>query len=75
MGSDRAFRFMLPPEESESCGFFKLFVSTEFLDLGWIQQKTSPFDPLFKQTSMPEDPFGHVARWDALNVALTMTRK
>ncbi|KAJ7795397.1 hypothetical protein B0H13DRAFT_1675166 [Mycena leptocephala] len=39
MGSDRAFRFMLPPEESESCGFFKLFVSTEFLDLGWIQRR------------------------------------
>ncbi|KAJ7926295.1 hypothetical protein B0H13DRAFT_2313620 [Mycena leptocephala] len=55
-------------------------VSTQKLDLGWIQQKISPFDPRFEGT----DPFkmrreapadlANLPRWDTLRVVLTMTR-
>ncbi|KAJ7923547.1 caspase domain-containing protein [Mycena leptocephala] len=50
MGSERAFDFTLSPSELSSCGFLKLFVTSEYIDLGWIQQDLSPLDPRFEGT-------------------------
>ncbi|KAJ7899339.1 caspase domain-containing protein [Mycena leptocephala] len=50
MGSERAFNFTLLPGELSSCGFLKLFMTTEYIDLGWIPQELSPFDPRFEGT-------------------------
>ncbi|KAJ7828881.1 caspase domain-containing protein [Mycena leptocephala] len=50
MGSERAFDFTLSPGELSSCGFLKLFVTSDYIDLGWIQQELSPFDPRFVGT-------------------------
>ncbi|KAJ7083811.1 caspase domain-containing protein [Mycena epipterygia] len=76
MGGERAFEFTLPPGESESSGFLKLFVSTQYLELGWIQQPVSPFDPKYEGTPRLDgtrEPMADVERWDALSVLLTMT--
>ncbi|KAJ7289261.1 caspase domain-containing protein [Mycena rebaudengoi] len=76
MGGDRAFQFRLPKNATSSSGFLKLFVSTEHLDLGWIKQEKTPFDPTFEGTgrlSMHLEPFVDKPKWDALRVVLTMT--
>jgi hypothetical protein len=49
MGSERAFDFTLSPGELSSCGFLRLFVTSDYIDLGWIQE-VSPFDPRFVGT-------------------------
>ncbi|KAJ7872051.1 caspase domain-containing protein [Mycena leptocephala] len=77
MGSERAFDFTLSPGELSSCGFLKLFVTSEYIDLGWIQQELSPFDPRFVGTGrlrMPHEPLDlRDAMWDAQTVTLTIT--
>jgi hypothetical protein len=81
MGSERAFNFTLSPGELSSCGFLKLFVTTEYINLGWIQQDLSPFDPRFEGTGrlrISHEPLDlrttrWDARWDALMVTLTIT--
>ncbi|KAJ6614145.1 caspase domain-containing protein [Mycena sp. CBHHK59/15] len=78
MGGERAFEFSLGPHETSSSGFIKVFVTTEFIDLGWIEQEMSPFDPKFEGTGrleMRREPFVKVPTWDALHVVLTMTDK
>ncbi|KAJ7289161.1 caspase domain-containing protein [Mycena rebaudengoi] len=76
MGGDRAFQFALPPNVTSSSGFLKLFVSTEHLNLGWIKQDKSPFEPSFVGTgrldAMPK-PLAQASKWDAVRVVLTMT--
>jgi hypothetical protein len=82
MGSERAFDFMLSPGELSSCGFLKLFMTTEYIDLGWIQQEISPFDPQFEGTGRLRrlhEPLDLAtkrwdARWDALIVTLTIAQ-
>jgi hypothetical protein len=76
MGSERALKFSLSPDAKSSSGFLKLFVASKYIDLQWIVQKLSPFDPLFRDTrtaiisreQLP--PTG-----DALTVTLTMRRR
>jgi hypothetical protein len=77
MGSERAFLFpeTLPPGVSSSFGFLKLFVSTQPLDLGWIQQKT-PFDPKFdgpERSSVRGEVLPFESTWCALKVVMKMT--
>ncbi|KAJ7464442.1 caspase domain-containing protein [Mycena latifolia] len=75
MGGERALTFILPPGESSSSAFIKLFVSTECLDLGWIEQQISPFSEMFAGMGRPRairDTF-RSPDWDALQVVLTMT--
>ncbi|KAJ7899357.1 caspase domain-containing protein [Mycena leptocephala] len=50
MGSERAFDFTLSPGELSSCGFLRLFVTSDYIDLGWIQQEVSPFELGFEGT-------------------------
>ncbi|KAJ7905979.1 caspase domain-containing protein [Mycena leptocephala] len=76
MGSERAFNFTLSPGEPSSCGFLKLFVTNDFIDLGWIQQELSPFDPQFVGTGrlrMSHEPLDLSTRWDAIWDARTVT--
>ncbi|KAJ7905991.1 caspase domain-containing protein [Mycena leptocephala] len=56
MGSERAFDFTLLPGEESSCGFLKLFVTSEYIDLGWIQQELSPFDSRFHYSPAKPPP-------------------
>ncbi|KAJ7884026.1 hypothetical protein B0H13DRAFT_1721125 [Mycena leptocephala] len=77
MGSESAFQFpeTLPPGVSSSSAFLKMFVSTQHLDLGWIQQET-PFDPQYEGTwrlGGAREAFAALPRWDALKVILTLT--
>ncbi|KAJ7146544.1 caspase domain-containing protein [Mycena epipterygia] len=77
MGGEGAFSFTLPPGTTSSSGFIKMFVSTEYMDLTWIEQKISPFDPRFLGTGRLT---GKMFReqdesdWNALCVVLKMTR-
>ncbi|KAJ7899325.1 caspase domain-containing protein [Mycena leptocephala] len=80
MGSECAFEFTLSPGELSSCGFLKLFVTSEYIDLGWIQQKLSPFDPRFVGTGRLRIAHELLnlrmtrsdAMWDALMVTLVI---
>ncbi|KAJ7847293.1 caspase domain-containing protein [Mycena leptocephala] len=74
MGSEAAFEFTLPVGEQCSSGLLKLFVSNVYIDLEWIQQEVSPFNPLFGGARKPHralDALGPT--WDALTVIVTMT--
>ncbi|KAF7354735.1 CASPASE-P20 domain-containing protein [Mycena sanguinolenta] len=73
MGSDRAFQFELSPGELASSGFFKLFVTDEYIDLGWIKQEMSPFEGTGRLRLSHESLDLVSMRWDALTVALTIT--
>jgi len=77
MGSDRAFEFTLSPGELLSSGYLKLLVTSEYIDLGWMQQELSPFDQRFEATGRLrtlQEPLNFMStRWDALTVALTIT--
>ncbi|KAJ7741143.1 hypothetical protein B0H16DRAFT_1324180 [Mycena metata] len=73
MASEPAFEFGLEPGEQTNSGFLKLFVSTEYFDLGWTRRWTSPFDSKVQITPVPEKPFADARRWDAVHVVLTMT--
>ncbi|KAJ7717107.1 caspase domain-containing protein [Mycena maculata] len=78
MGSERAFEFMLPPDQPHSSGFLKLFVATQHLDISWIKQNVSPFDPNFQGTpriQAGQEPLVAIPEWDALTVVLTMTKQ
>jgi hypothetical protein len=75
MVGEKAFQFVLPAGVSSSSGFVKLLVSTQYLDLDWIQQ-TSPFHAVFEgmdRVEMTPESLRDVLRWDAFNVLLTMT--
>jgi len=47
MGTEQAFTFSLPEGGTSARGFLKLFVSTEYLDLKWIEQTESPLNKSF----------------------------
>ncbi|KAJ7476217.1 caspase domain-containing protein [Mycena latifolia] len=75
MGGERAFQFALPLGEKKSSGFLKLFVATTFIDLDWMKQPVSPFDPKYKgidQLDMQLETLPEVPKWDALKIILTM---
>ncbi|KAJ7747457.1 hypothetical protein DFH07DRAFT_747791 [Mycena maculata] len=78
MGSEPGFGFELPDNQKSGSGFFKLFVATEYLEMDWIQQKISPLDPTFEGAprglKMVREKLKYIPRWDALTVALTITR-
>jgi hypothetical protein len=51
-------------------------VTSEYIDLGWIQQESSPFDPRFVGTGrfrMSHEPLDLRTRWDAIWDARTVT--
>ncbi|KAJ7097244.1 caspase domain-containing protein [Mycena belliarum] len=76
MGSEAAYRFSLPQGQHASSGFLKVFVSSKYLDLDWIQQRRSPFHPDFRGTQrleMIKERLPEMPKWDAFCVALTMT--
>ncbi|KAF7356227.1 hypothetical protein MVEN_00954100 [Mycena venus] len=77
MGSDPAFDFTLRPGELSSSGFFKLFVTRKYIDLAWMQQELSPFDPRFEGTGrlrMSGESLDLMSmKWGALTVPLTIT--
>jgi hypothetical protein len=78
MGSERAFDFTLLPGELSSCGFLKLFVTSEYIDFGWMQQELSPFDPRFVGTGrlrMSHEPLDLRTSWDAIWDARTVALK
>jgi hypothetical protein len=78
MGGEPPFEFGLPPGKTSSSGFLKLFVSTHYLDLDWIEQETSPFDQAFTGTGRLTGKcvkLQKMPKWDALKVKLTMTSK
>jgi hypothetical protein len=79
MGSERAFDFTLSPGKLSSCGFLKLFVTSEYVDLGWIQQELSPLDLQFVGTGrfrMSHEPSVDLrTRWDAIWDARTVALK
>ncbi|KAJ7278318.1 caspase domain-containing protein [Mycena rebaudengoi] len=74
MGGEGAFSFMLPVGKTSSAGFIKMFVSTVYIDLTWIEQKISPFDPRFCGTGrlVMFRELLHYSDWNALCVVLTM---
>jgi hypothetical protein len=74
MGGEGAFCFTLPAGKTSSSAFIKMFVSTEYIDLAWIEQKISPFDPRFCWTgrlTMSRELLDY-SDWNALCVVLTM---
>ncbi|KAJ7884920.1 caspase domain-containing protein [Mycena leptocephala] len=76
MGTEPAFEFTLPPDERKSSGFFKLFVTSDYIDFDWIKQEVSPFDPGFtgaRAPNMRQEQLASIQAWDALTVILTMT--
>ncbi|KAF8211813.1 hypothetical protein K438DRAFT_1929038 [Mycena galopus ATCC 62051] len=77
MGSDRAFEFALSPGEVSSSGFFRLFVTDVYIDLGWIQQEMSLFEQGFEAAGrfrpLTESLDLMSMRWDAVTVELTIT--
>ncbi|KAJ7648730.1 hypothetical protein DFH06DRAFT_1209452 [Mycena polygramma] len=78
MGDERAFEFELEPGQQESSGFLKLFVTRHRLDLGWMRQEMSPFNPRFQEglEAAGRAKFEKSTtpmQWDALTVILTMT--
>ncbi|KAF7355858.1 hypothetical protein MVEN_00914400 [Mycena venus] len=76
MGSEPAFEFLSPPHEKLSSGFFKLFVTSVYIDLDWIKQQTSPFDTGVMSARAPalgRETLEHIPTWSALTVILTMT--
>jgi hypothetical protein len=55
-------------------GFVKLFVSTKYLDMGWIEQR-SPFDPCFEGSGRLPGGWETIVQaqvWNALLGVLTM---
>ncbi|KAJ6455384.1 caspase domain-containing protein [Mycena sanguinolenta] len=73
MGSDRAIQFELSPGELSDSGFFKLFVTNEYIDLGWIKQDTSLIEGTGRLRLSHESLDLASMRWDALTIALTIT--
>jgi hypothetical protein len=76
MGGEDPFEFTLPPKTASSSGFLKLFVSTHYLELDWIRQETSPFDPTFARTGRLLGKYEKLEQapyWGALKVKLIMT--
>ncbi|KAJ7476186.1 caspase domain-containing protein [Mycena latifolia] len=75
MGGELAFQFVLPPGEKKTSGFIKLFVATTFIDLDWMKQTVSPFDPKYQGTDrldMQLETLPEVPKWDAFKVILMM---
>ncbi|KAK7008274.1 Metacaspase-7 [Favolaschia claudopus] len=76
MSGHDAFKFALEPGKATSSGFIKLFVTREFVDLGWIRQTTEPFKADFKGTGrvkVTREQFNSQATWGTLTVLLTLT--
>ncbi|KAF7356171.1 DUF2235 domain-containing protein [Mycena venus] len=71
LDGEPAFYFTLPSGMPSDCGYVKLFVSTDYLDLAWIEQKKFPLD--FASGIGRMD--GHrecfqIRDWDALTVVV-----
>ncbi|KAF7354732.1 ICE-like protease (Caspase) p20 domain protein [Mycena sanguinolenta] len=76
MGSDRAFQFEVPPGKLLSSGYLKLLVTNEYIDLDWMRQDLSPFDPQFQGSGRVrplQEPLDTLSTsWDAATVELTI---
>ncbi|KAJ6526228.1 caspase domain-containing protein [Mycena vulgaris] len=64
-----AFEFELPKDKKVDTGFLKVFVSTEYLDLTWIEQK-SPFHPDFQGRKGRRETFEKGSAWDAFQAVV-----
>jgi hypothetical protein len=83
IGSTPAFEFTFPEDlhregAKSSSGFLKLLVAIEYVNLEWIEQKSSPFDSSFMSPRAPGlsrtvERMPEVT-WDALTVTLTMVK-
>ncbi|KAF7374429.1 hypothetical protein MSAN_00327000 [Mycena sanguinolenta] len=73
MGSDHPFQFELSPGELSNSGFFKLFVTDGYIDLGWIKQQMSPFEGTGRLRLSHESLDLTSTRWDVLTIAVTIT--
>ncbi|KAF7339067.1 hypothetical protein MVEN_01983100 [Mycena venus] len=71
-----AFEFDLPAGTTVDTGFLKVFISTEYLDIGWIQQK-SPFHPDFLASGRKwkRETLEKGQVWDAFTAAIIMRQK
>jgi hypothetical protein len=69
----KAFRFRCSPGKVVDTAFLKVFVSTKYLDLGWIVQK-SPFSEDFKvgRMQVERDTPDKVETWDAFHAVFTI---
>ncbi|KAF7355999.1 Metacaspase-7 [Mycena venus] len=90
MGSEQAFDFALSPGDVSRSGFLKLFVATEYINLGWIEQQPPVAmqldDPLgqnivedtspgrMSQKLSPSDPSFDGIQWQGINLNLTDPR-
>ncbi|KAJ7208664.1 caspase domain-containing protein [Mycena pura] len=72
MGGEPAFAFWIG---SSNHGFLKLFISTHHLNLDWIQQTTSPFDPDFRFYGTARDGGMEkiIEDWSAFRVTVVVT--
>ena len=68
-GGGDPFEFTLGPNKTTDTGFLKLFVSTKYVDMGWLCQK-DPFDPLARRQMQRK--IQATDCWDALFVAVTV---
>lgn len=66
--------FALPPGKTSDIGFVKVFLSTEPLNIDWIEQ-ASPFDPRLEGSGRltgGQAPLDLKPTWDTLLATLTM---
>src|ERR1700692_415186 len=68
-GGGDPFEFTLHKGQLTDTGFLKLFVSTKYVDMGWLCQQ-SPFNPLARRKMMRKVQVTDC--WDALFSAVTV---
>jgi hypothetical protein len=70
-GGQYAFEFSLPDGQLADTGFLKLFVSTKFVDLGWISQM-SPFHACDSARLANAEVPADIGIWDASYAVVTV---
>lgn len=64
-GGGFPFTFSIPDNQTLDSGFLKLFVSTVYLDLEWIEQP-SPFKCSQPTRKLEQREFPVIGAWDAV---------
>ncbi|KAF8196369.1 caspase domain-containing protein [Mycena galopus ATCC 62051] len=67
------FEFLLSPGQKMDTGFLKVFVSTKYIDLGWIEQE-SPFKAEFSWRLKGRKLVEKQDLWDAFYAIVTLQR-
>ncbi|KAJ7772893.1 caspase domain-containing protein [Mycena maculata] len=71
-GGGYAFQFVIPPGITSDTGFLKVFLSTKYLDLKWIEQAPA-VDAVVGGRDSQVEPFTTDAEiWGALDVPITI---